>query len=366
MVSNLSTGTAAISSNIWSVGALVANQSVALLVFGENYTDPAIQKSASFYANPGLTNGIALITSANAPIKFYTLSLLRLTVSSTVATFSIPIITTTVDHTGTGAAARFVPSVATTGLGNYIHWNRTSDGWTAAAIGQIYAGAGYGGVLVFATCGALNAAPIEALRISSTQQVGIGIIPTTLLHATLVDATTNAVVNAFTLGKNVTGAGVGADNIGVGMLWTLETSTTADTSAARIYAQAFAATHASRKFDLVATAFDTAEREGWRIHTDGVAGIFRTAAAREGAYATTAIGLTLTSVHHWVTVTAACTITLPACAGLTGREYIITALADNVIVDGNLAETISGDLTQTLATNDTIQIKTNGSNWFIV
>jgi hypothetical protein len=85
-----------------------------------------------------------------------------------------------------------------------------------------------------------------------------------------------------------------------------------------------------------------------------------------GPYNTTAINLILTSAHHWVKVTAACTITLPTAVGLAGREYIITATADNVIVDGNGSETIDGEATQTLSANDTIQVKSDGAAWWII
>lgn len=89
-------------------------------------------------------------------------------------------------------------------------------------------------------------------------------------------------------------------------------------------------------------------------------------AAQQNAYATTAVNLTLGSTHHWVTVTAACTIALPACSGLAGREYIITATADGVVVDGNSAETINSELTQILSGGDTMQIKTDGVSWYVI
>lgn len=85
-----------------------------------------------------------------------------------------------------------------------------------------------------------------------------------------------------------------------------------------------------------------------------------------GAYAITAVNLTLDSTHHWVKVTAACTITLPAASGITGWEYIITATANSVIVDGNGSETISGALTVTLNAGDSLQITSDGANWFII
>ena len=57
--------------------------------------------------------------------------------------------------------------------------------------------------------------------------------------------------------------------LGAGQLFQLESSTTAAQSAARIQALWNDATHATRKADLVLTAYDTAEREGLRIRGDG-------------------------------------------------------------------------------------------------
>lgn len=89
--------------------------------------------------------------------------------------------------------------------------------------------------------------------------------------------------------------------------------------------------------------------------------------ALSGAYTTTAIDLTLTTEHHWITVTATGkTITLPAAATCTGREYIISATAANVIVDGNGSETINGYTTYTMSADSTMQIKSNGSGWIII
>lgn len=85
-----------------------------------------------------------------------------------------------------------------------------------------------------------------------------------------------------------------------------------------------------------------------------------------GTPTTTAINLTLTTAHYWVKVTAACTIALPRASSVSGREYIVTATANGVVVDGNASETISGSLTVTLNTGDTIQIKSDGANWFII
>ncbi len=93
-------------------------------------------------------------------------------------------------------------------------------------------------------------------------------------------------------------------------------------------------------------------------------GNFTATASQTGAYATTAIDLTLTSAHHWVTVTAAKTITLPAASTCTGRVYIITATVDGVIIDANASELINGELTQTLLQYDTAQLRCDGVGWY--
>lgn len=101
-----------------------------------------------------------------------------------------------------------------------------------------------------------------------TGRVGIGTAtPATLLHPRLNSAATNAVTNVVTIGHDSTGTA--ANGFGAGLLFTLESSTTAAQDAARIAALWNDATHATRKADLVLTAFDTAEREGLRIRGDG-------------------------------------------------------------------------------------------------
>lgn len=64
------------------------------------------------------------------------------------------------------------------------------------------------------------------------------------------------------------------------------------------------------------------------------------------------------------------TISLPATAGITGRQYIIKKIdssGNSVTIDGNLAETIDGALTRSLNLQyEAITIQTDGLNWFIV
>jgi hypothetical protein len=91
-----------------------------------------------------------------------------------------------------------------------------------------------------------------------------------LVHGILSSATTNAVVNAVTIGHNSTGTAAGS--FGVGQLFTLASDTTADQNAGRIIAEVVVATHEHRTFRLRGTAYDyTTEREGWRVEGDGSA-----------------------------------------------------------------------------------------------
>ena len=94
-------------------------------------------------------------------------------------------------------------------------------------------------------------------------------MPGSLLHGLLTSAATNAVTNVVTIGHDT--SGTAAAGFGAGQLFALESSTTAAQSAARIQALWYQATHATRKADLVLTAYDTAEREGLRIRGAGSA-----------------------------------------------------------------------------------------------
>lgn len=104
----------------------------------------------------------------------------------------------------------------------------------------------------------------------ATGNVGIGTTtPATKLHSLLTSAATNAVTNVVTIGHD--SSGTAAAGFGAGVVFNLQSSTTAAQSAARIQALWYEATHATRKADLVLTAFDTAEREGLRIRGAGSA-----------------------------------------------------------------------------------------------
>lgn len=209
-----------------------------------------------------------------------------------------------------------------------------------------------------------NSNVITALN---TGNVGIGVSPSTRLHVLNTTTTTNAVLEVARLEARVSTAATGS-SAGFGPMLTAFAETATDGTNRQVAAFKFpwaTSTDATRKGQIVGTLYDTAERQWLQVDTDGVASTTTITASQAGAYATTAINLTLTTAHHWVKATAACTITLPTAIGITGREYIITATANSVVIDGNASETISGSLTVTLNTGDTLQIKSDNANWFI-
>jgi len=62
------------------------------------------------------------------------------------------------------------------------------------------------------------------------------------------------------------------------------------------------------------------------------------------------------------------TITLPTAVGITGKHYTIKCIDATfaVDVDGAGAETIDGELTQTLSQWDSITVVSDSANWIIV
>jgi hypothetical protein len=141
----------------------------------------------------------------------------------------------------------------------------------------------------------MKVANVEKARLSNAGNFGIGTTaPATRLHALTTDTATNAVTNIATLGHNT--SNTPAAGFGGGLAFNLQSSTTASQSAACIQALWNDATHASRKADLVLTAYDSGgEREGLRIRGDGsgpALGFFGTApAARPTGVAVSAAGI---------------------------------------------------------------------------
>ena len=100
--------------------------------------------------------------------------------------------------------------------------------------------------------------------------VGIGnSAPGTPLDINYPSAITNTVANVLTIrhaSSNIPAAG-----FGVALIFGLESSTTENQSAGRVYAVWSESTHATRKAQVVFTAYDIAEREGLRIGANGSA-----------------------------------------------------------------------------------------------
>ena len=131
------------------------------------------------------------------------------------------------------------------------------------ATGQPVVGTFTSNPLSLATNGA------EAINIGTGQLVGIGGTAGVKLQVFLDDATTNTAPNVTALTHNT--SGTAAAGFGLMQLYQLESSTTANQSAAQLKVLWYEATHATRKADMVLTVFDTAEREGLRIRGAGSA-----------------------------------------------------------------------------------------------
>jgi len=93
--------------------------------------------------------------------------------------------------------------------------------------------------------------------------------PGTPLDINLPSAVTNTVSNVLTIRH--ASSGTPAAGFGVALIFALESSTTENQSAGRVYAVWSEATHATRKAQVVFTAYDTAEREAIRIGANGSA-----------------------------------------------------------------------------------------------
>jgi hypothetical protein len=93
--------------------------------------------------------------------------------------------------------------------------------------------------------------------------------PDSKLHVTLADATTNTVTSILTISHNT--SGTSAAGFGSRILFELEDDSVDDQGAAKIEALWNTATTATRKADLVLSAYDTAAREGLRIRGAGSA-----------------------------------------------------------------------------------------------
>jgi len=61
------------------------------------------------------------------------------------------------------------------------------------------------------------------------------------------------------------------------------------------------------------------------------------------------------------------TLTLPTSVGTTGKTYSITNSGSGIItLDADGSETIQGDLTQFIYADETLDVVSNGTNWFVI
>jgi hypothetical protein len=88
----------------------------------------------------------------------------------------------------------------------------------------------------------------------------------------------------------------------------------------------------------------------------------------------TVTGATTLGAHHVLlvdtdTAGAAVTVTLPAVSGLTGRVYYVKNTGTSgydVTLDGDGAETVDGDATQTITDGECLLVVCDGTEWWIV
>jgi len=60
-------------------------------------------------------------------------------------------------------------------------------------------------------------------------------------------------------------------------------------------------------------------------------------------------------------------LTLPTAVNYLGKTYSITNSGSGVItLEGNASETIQGDLFQYIYTDETLDVVSNGTNWFVI
>lgn len=263
--------------------------------------------------------------------------------------------------TGASFSVQAIANFDATNRGTFLTFNTTKSGTTSSPAQRLKL-YDVGALITGSTTTANNADQIAMTVTGFTTQA----TATSLVQFTRNDANTNAV--ATMLGLNVNTTGTAAAGFGGAIALNLESASTADQVGGRIAWLWNVATHVSAVSDVVLSAAynsGAAIVESEFLRGRGNAGIIVTG-SQTGTYTTTAVDLTLTAVHHWVRVTVAKTITLPTAVGISGREYLITATVNNVIVDAATTELINGSLTQVLMAGDSMQIKSDGAGWLIV
>lgn len=169
--------------------------------------------------------------------------------------------------TGTIGAVHYTNAEEPVGLislGSYSGYNTMSIGGGSSA----YNAATY--ILFYTAANGTTVTGTERMRISEVGHVGIGSNSVASRLQVQENTTlTNTLRQLVTYTLNSTGTA--AAGFGSTTLWQLESTTTDAQSAAAIDVLWYEATHASRKADLVLSAYDTAIREGIRIRGNGSA-----------------------------------------------------------------------------------------------
>jgi len=178
------------------------------------------------------------------------------------------------------------------------------------------------------------------------------------------DAATSAPTTLLTLDHNTSGTPVGNDTtppgFGSSLLWRLKSSTTNDQAAGLMTVAWQTADHATRAaYMALGVNYAATVREGLRL-TATAAGSYATLGGGVRVATTTkSADYTATSADYAIVFDATATLTLPAATGSGQSYHIYNEGAAGVVVtiDPAGAETLKGELTQTLLPGDDLIIR---------
>jgi hypothetical protein len=104
------------------------------------------------------------------------------------------------------------------------------------------------------------------------------------------------------------------------------------------------------------------------ITVDSTTGVLSTTGVFIGRYVAETANYAVQPSDYQIECTAnTFTVTLPTAVGVTGQEYSIKNSGTGTItVATNSAQTIDGNLTQTLMQWDNLQVMSNGANWMVI